>query len=169
VDQEKVRDLVHHLLARSRHGLLKTQLVKFLYLIDLEWVKATGEPLTGLSWRFHHHGPWDGEIDRLLGRMNDDGEISAENGTNAYGHLYTVFHSSRRASGIHLTTAERMVADHILAAFEKFPLSDLLSDVVYETEPMKQAHRGEALDLRLVGRYHDDLSFVADGFWGTED
>lgn len=50
LDDEKVPALVGHLVAAAQSGLLKTQVAKLLYLVDVEWMRATGASLTGAEW-----------------------------------------------------------------------------------------------------------------------
>ena len=40
--------------------------LKYLYLADLAYARAKGEPFAGISWRFHHYGPWAQEAFALI-------------------------------------------------------------------------------------------------------
>jgi hypothetical protein len=167
MEDQKVRALIGRLLGEAREGLLKTQLVKFLYLIDLEWVKATGAPLTGLSWRFHHHGPWDDAIEAVLLDMKRAGALAARKGIRPDGAVYEIYTANAITSDESLTAAEKLVVDHVCDTYRRLSVRRLLDDVVYETPPMLRANKGERLDLTLAGRYDEDLSFLVGGWpWG---
>ena len=164
-----VRSLVSRLVA-GLYGpdrLLKTQIVKFLYLIDLEWVKATGQPLTGLRWFFHNCGPWDGAIEAVIYGMSVRGEIETEECVAMDGHAY-VLCGEGRPQHIRLPAAA-MVADSVLQTYRQYPLRSLLDEVVYQTPPMRAARRGDVLNLLLAGPHEEDLSFLRGGSsWGSD-
>ncbi|MCL6596088.1 MAG: SocA family protein [Firmicutes bacterium] len=166
---ERVRALVGRLVRQARGGLLKTQLVKFLYLIDLEWVKATGVSLTGLRWRYHYYGPWDDAIDGVLLEMEREGELVVREGIRPDGLPYRVYDATGTTPGDNLSAAERLVSDHICRTYRRFRVRQLLDDVVYETPPMLNANKGEELNLTLAHRYDEDLTFLVGGWaWGPE-
>ena len=50
----------------------KTQLVKYLYLTEVEYYRETGSRLTNLEWKFYHYGPYAFE----LGAIFDSPEFS---------------------------------------------------------------------------------------------
>src|SRR5437762_220241 len=68
--------LVYFLDAVPKAG--RTQVVKFLYLADLEARKVLGRPLTGLDYILDHHGPFDPDILATLDAMEARGHIRAE-------------------------------------------------------------------------------------------
>ena len=170
LNEELVRGLVAQLVAglHDRDRLLKTQIVKFLYLIDLEWVKATGAPLTGIEWQFHYFGPWSNGIETTLRAMASLGEVECQDYAAADGHPYTLY-GEGEVGGVTLPPAVVMVTRHILGTYRDYPLRSLLDEVVYQTPPMRGAARGAVLDLGAIGRYEEDLSFVHGGSaWGPD-
>lgn len=58
--------LILYFVCKTKGHIIKTQLVKFLYLADLYSVKWTGEQLTDLDWCYYTHGPWEQGIDEAL-------------------------------------------------------------------------------------------------------
>ena len=44
----------------------KTQLVKMLYLVEVEYYRVARERLTVLKWLFYHYGPYALELEEIL-------------------------------------------------------------------------------------------------------
>ena len=135
---------------RDQEGALnKTELVKLVYLVDVECCRSLGRPATGLEWRFHHYGPYSAELER---DVNDNAFIHAFGDRNSgYG-----FALSREWRDIHAAfnasfdPAVRRVADSVARQWGLEPLETLLEYVYFETEPMQDARRGETLDFSKI-------------------
>lgn len=67
--------LILFFVLRTKGNIIKTQLIKFLYLADLYAIKWLGKQITDLEWVYYHHGPWESDIQAELERMNG-GEIA---------------------------------------------------------------------------------------------
>lgn len=140
MDEEKVQALVAYVLATAPRGVLQAHIVNRLYLIDVEWLRATGFALTGAAWVLRGGGPWDERVGRIV---MDRGPSSATGP---------------------LSAAERMVADEV----GRIGDSHALEEKVSQTEPIRSAREGQRLDLRLIQHHDADRSFVADGYWGRD-
>jgi len=73
VQEARVITLIKFLLASAgredpgNRELGVIHVVKFLYLVDLEYARQhEGETFTGIQWRFHHFGPWDAQAWALV-------------------------------------------------------------------------------------------------------
>lgn len=65
-----VLDLLKHILKEAESENLaigKTQLVKLLYLLEVEYYRLHQKRLTNLVWRFYHFGPYPLEIEYIMG------------------------------------------------------------------------------------------------------
>jgi hypothetical protein len=123
------------------------RLVKFLFLIDLEHQRRFGRTLTGLRWIYYHYGPYAFELLNIGERIGFD--LQREE-----------FVTTQRYKGFRLRAQEYQNFPHelgfaaealvngILSVWAEQDTADLLH-YVYHTEPMKQAQRGETLDLSL--------------------
>lgn len=47
------------------YTVTRTTLAKLLFFADLESVKQGGDPVSGLEWRWRHHGPYDNILLRI--------------------------------------------------------------------------------------------------------
>ena len=122
----------------------RTEIIKLLYLLDLESLKKNGKTLTGTTYRYHYFGPFSKDIldaiERLVEEdiLEDIPEIDHEEGYVK--HNYRVLKRKR----ISLNEEERRTVTGILKKYGNLPLRELLS-VVYNTEPMLEKKKGEVL------------------------
>lgn len=153
VHATKVSALIRHLLRHSQVPLPEAQIARCLYLMDVEWVRATGEALTGLGWSFHCRQPWSAEIGVILKGMVEESDTRILREVGGQGRAAIVFQPQGRRRASSLTPVEAMVANYALEV-SRLPLRVLL--------------HGEGPDLQSTSRAEHDLSFVADGYWGAE-
>ncbi len=123
-----------------------TRLVKLLYLTDIEWRKRhNGQPLSNWNWLFYHYGPYAFEFQELFGNQEvEEAELR----------------TGRTAKFVNFTSEElkmRDVPDEVSRIMKKIverwmgvDLNLLLDYVYFETEPMEQAKRGDALDFSTL-------------------
>lgn len=135
---------------REREGYVnKTKLVKYLYLLDLEYYRQTHRLLTGFSWRFHLYGPWADEFETFYQSLRDHGDIKVQPGTKA--DLDTEFVSTDE-----YVDPQPVVGDfatefrRIVDQWADRRLGEMLDYVYFYTEPMHEAVRGAPLDFGRV-------------------
>jgi len=123
-----------------------TRLVKLLYLTDLEWRKKhKGQPLSDWNWQFWHFGPYAFEFKELF--HSQEAEL-------------VEFRSGKTGRFVNFTADElrqREVPDEVSRLMKPIverwigvDVNLLLDYVYFETEPMEQAKRGEALDFSTL-------------------
>lgn len=73
MDREKVDNLIAFLFACAARQddfhdreLAPIQIIKLIYLADVDYAKATGETFSQAAWRFHHFGPWDAQVQQRI-------------------------------------------------------------------------------------------------------
>jgi hypothetical protein len=142
------RALIRYIVARSRGRditLNRTKLVKLLYLVDVERVRARREPLTGLRWVFFHYGPYAFELIDELEAM-EGSELIARSWHDSV--LYQAAPGAPDAEEWPAPT--RMTVDRVIDRFAPLELNELLDYVYFHTGPMVDAVRGKPLDLSLA-------------------
>jgi len=139
---------------RDREGYAtKTKLVKYLYLIDLAAYRRLGRSLTGLTWVFHHYGPWTKEYEALYGEATRSGAIRVRPGTRP--DLETEFVDSPERVDLGDVIADIVLeveTRHIVDTWADRRLGEMLDYVYFQTEPMDGAERGQPLDFHKVER-----------------
>jgi hypothetical protein len=69
MDMSMLEKLIVFFVYQTKGHIIKTQLVKFLYLADLGAVKWQDKQLTNLDWRYYLQGPWSEDIDLALDKL----------------------------------------------------------------------------------------------------
>lgn len=149
--QDRVSDLLHHFI-KSVPNAGRTQLVKFLYLVDVASRSFLGEPITDLEYIWYNHGPFDSRIYNRLSGLNAKGaikEVRVQYPTRD-GYRYE---SCNEPDDTWLTEQQAAVVEYIVAEFGKKPLAEILK-YVYDTAPMKKAKSlgatGQPLDMDAI-------------------
>jgi len=128
-----------------------TKVVKLIYLIDVEYYRAFGCTLSGLSWRFHHYGPWDDALRiALQGRLQGIAptEVITPKGK---GTTWQVT-DPPPADELFGRSADQAVVDRVLSKWGNMEIELILEHVYEDTEPMHGARFGEPLDFSKINR-----------------
>lgn len=142
----KITDLIAFLLRNvSQAG--RTQVVKFLYLADIEARKCLGKPLTDLSYVLDNHGPFDPVILARLEDLESQGKISTEQysfrGNRCYSYM-----KNKNTPKVQFSPEEEVILNHVVETVRKNSLEKLL-EIVYGTEPVVDAKKRKALRVPL--------------------
>lgn len=123
-----------------------TRLVKLLYLADIEWRRShSGQPISNLTWRFLHFGPYANELADILG--GPELEV-IELGEDKEARRF-LFQDEPEQGGL----PEDVVGllKQLVKKWGSVELNKLLDYVYFDTEPMENAKRYEVLDFsRLI-------------------
>ncbi len=151
-------------LEQGHHAVLKTALIKFLYLADYHAARErNGEPWTDWEWRFMHFGPFAVsaaiELDGLVqvGRLMAD-ERASQAGDKEY-VLYSLPEGMQTPSLRFFDfPSSAMLA--LQADIKRYGnnLSTLLDYIYFHTEPMETAKPGQLLDFGRCTK-HDAADF----------
>ena len=135
---------------RDQEGTLsKTALVKLVYMVDVEYWRRYGKPVTGLEWRFHHYGPYAAELDREI----DDNHLFQVRGSRRTGYGFSPSPEWREIQTAFNKSYEpvvKSIADGVARQWGLEDLNTILEYVYFETEPMQGAERGEILDFSKI-------------------
>ncbi len=127
-----------------------TRIIKLLYLIEVEYFKYRKKRLTNLKWRFYHYGPIPLEIYDYCKKNN----IDIDNVYTNTGNIIKIIQMSEIYNRIIANTTEKRyilsLISRIVKSFGNMDIKELLDYVYFETEPMKNAKRGEYLDFTKV-------------------
>ena len=136
-----VRELAVYIVARSRERritLNRTRLVKLLYLVDVESIRARTAAVTGLEWAFLDHGPSAVELLSTLDELERNSALYRATPEDA-------------PDGDDWLSATRRTVDSVVERFALLPTNELLDHVYFHTAPMAGALRGRPLDMRRAG------------------
>lgn len=138
---EMINKLILFFVLRTKGHIMKTQLVKFLYLADLYAVKWLGQQITDLDWVYYRHGPWEDDIQSALEEM-DGTEIKQ------YAHpsgavLIQIGPNAPSVERLELPESMKLMLDNIRREWAGLGSENLdgLLQYVYDTAPMRDLLR----------------------------
>jgi hypothetical protein len=146
-----VPKLISYLLEKAPNAG-RTQVVKFLYLADLEARRCLGRPLSRLRYVLDNHGPFDPEILAALDNMEAQGQVASERYQYLGNTCYT-YKATAKSPRATFAPEEEVVLSHVARLVGKNSLKKVL-DIVYATKPVVEARkrnaRGQLLKMTLV-------------------
>lgn len=152
MDSRKLSELIRYIVSEvnDKDGYVTTiRLVKFLYLIDLEYYRIRTSLLTDLKWVFHLFGPYSNEIPKagaILGYNLKREDFKTEEGHK--GVFFRVDDIQSPPSWLDSTSLS--VIDRILKVWCDQDTQTLLDYVYTQTEPMILGKRNDPLDFSNV-------------------
>jgi hypothetical protein len=84
----------------------RTQIVKYLYLADLEARRYLGRPVSSLRWKKHNFGPFDARVLQAVEQLEKEGAIQAQQVSYPNGKQGFLYHASAPMSPHGLSRAE---------------------------------------------------------------
>lgn len=155
--EQKVISIVKQLLKRAEeegiYTIGRTKLVKLLYLAEVEYYRLYQKRLTDLKWKFYHFGPYPMKIQDILGSPDlEEEEIELSNGRTFL--KYSIPFDEGVESYVDWEV-ERLITQ-IVRRWGDEDLNKLLDYVYFETEPMRDAKRGEILDFSKIPKWEKE-------------
>lgn len=145
-------ELIWYLCASRPQGYLRTELVKYVYLCDVEFYRRFNRLITGLRYEFVDYGPFNWDILDEATAMVEDDLLSVRRvpaiGRGCYGNVFsTRGDRSEEVELTHLDNRTLSVIQDVLERFSSLSLDTLL-DHVYTTPPTSLFSKGESIDFR---------------------
>lgn len=146
--------LTHHLIVyivQALHKkLMKTNLLKLLYLIDIEYFKKRGKQATNFNYFYYKKGPWTPQFDQILSEL-EGFEIKClkKEKLETAGEYFIFYKGPKPRFQPELPVDLKEIVDRILFIFKESPQRDLLQ-YVYSIEPMRSTKFGEKIDFSRI-------------------
>lgn len=158
--------MIAFFVSRCSGKIGRTQLFKLVYLADYEARRYLGRPLSGFEYIWYNHGPFDQDIYAAIKRLKDFALVEEDQMQYPTGRTGFVYHSKIDGSALAtLSPEESLIVSYVCRAYSGMELQALLTDVVYETEPMLDARereaRGEPLNMDMVNNSRHTLHGLA--------
>jgi len=161
--------LIVYVVLKLNGNVLKTTLMKFLYLVDLNYIKNYHKQFTDLEYIFYKNGPWSDRFDSLLTRLNDFEIKEVKQKKMFKDEEYALyFKGPEPRFKPCLSTEVTKIIDEIMFIFKKpktqkgKTLKDILDYVYKETKPMKYAVRNQPIDFSYEFMTPEDKKYIAD-------
>lgn len=147
--------LVLRYLLEVAPGLGHIKLLKFVYLADLEARRYLGRPISTFHYRRYTHGPFDAAFyaakDELVA-----GEFATSCPTWVGNYKGNCLEPTPNPVEYDFSPAEAEVLRYVAETYMTMTARQLCDDVVYETEPMKDAQMQDELPMDRLDRRTDD-------------
>lgn len=147
-------ELLKYLIAETEDrglSLVKTALVKLLYLADVEAVRRGLPRLSSVHWISYKYGPYAFEIEDAL-RQIIGTEIDETERISAAGRKYKTYRVEELSQS-KLSPEDKALLNLAIDRWAGESLAQLLNYVYFETEPMLAASEWmQALDFSVIPR-----------------
>ena len=145
----------------------RTALMKYLYLADYEARRFLGKPISETEYVWHHYGPYDHNLNARIEGLEKKNILSQEQVQWPTGQQGYRFRPGSVAVPYGFSPEEVLVLQYVCEEYSKLDLQALLEDVVYATEPMKDAQdrngKQKPLNMEIVnGVRRNDLGIPFD-------
>lgn len=154
MQKQKVLKLIKKICARvqERNGYVnKTKLIKYLYLIDVEYYRRHEQTFTGFDWIFYDFGPWAYEYNDIFNELSNSRDFIIKSGSRS--DLDAQFISTSadtESSSIFDDITDESITRAIIDRWADESLNQMLNYVYFHTEPMDGAKRHQKLDFSNV-------------------
>jgi hypothetical protein len=128
----------------------RTKILKILYLIDVEYFRRHRKTLTGWQWVFYKYGPYVFDFPATLEKLNLAGLDETEDRTEDGRKFFRYRVSEDQDIDDLVSAGDQLVIDNVIKKWALEDINLLLNYVYFETEPMKDATRGEPLDFSKI-------------------
>lgn len=150
--------------AQQCEGLGYVRLQKLAYLADLESRELLGRPVSDFEYIWYTHGPFDRCFYDALEELDRNELVHQEEKRLKNGRTFKHVQDTGRSVAFDFTPAELEILIYVARTYTRTKLEELLDDIVYETEPMKEvAGRGERLPMEIANnKKRGDIGFDLD-------
>jgi len=139
----------------------RTKLLKLAYLADLESRQLLGHPVSSFDYIWYDHGPFDTALYSAIEELKAHGMADEEEVVVGLGYIEQRLVDTGQPAMFDFSPAESEILYYVATKYQRTALRELLSEVVYETGPMKAVQRkGERLPMEtLDGNQRDRIGF----------
>jgi len=129
----------------------KTKLIKYLYLIDVEFYRRHKRTFTGFNWVFYDFGPWSYEYNEVFDEMSKSPLFRIKEGNHLqYDTQFILCTEREEFDAIFDEVSDEHTTKRIVDKWALEHLNNLLNYVYFKTEPMVGAERYKPLDFTKI-------------------
>ena len=163
---DKLRGTIIGILSLVDRPLYRTEIVKFVYMIDEMYYRHFGTTITGMRYKWDNFGPnsVDDGIVNEADELVNLGIIHMSSEPNQYGGISFLYKLEKSDSKFpeSLSNGEKYVIQDVTCHYKNTPLSELIK-VSKQTESFKGVEQFNPIILKQSKKYQDlVLSLKAD-------
>lgn len=158
--QENIIRLIQAICSRVRdqEGYVnKTKLIKYLYLIDIEYFRRHRKLFTELEWVFYDFGPWAYEYNEIFDSLSKSPSFVINERNGSY---FINASETKDFDGIFDELEDELEAKRIVDRWADESLNQMLNHIYFQTEPMYDAERYRPLDFSKVHTLEPRPNFI---------
>ena len=148
----KLCSLIYHFIDKIPN-LNKTEIVKLSYLADYNFYKYFSKDITGITYKYHNHGPFSKSVHDCIEGLEEENILKQSKNVslNKQREYFSFELSDKYDIEKYLNKQELEIVDFIVSEYGKLGFKKL-TEVSYNTEPMKNAKRGDNLNFKLINK-----------------
>jgi hypothetical protein len=147
---EAVHHIIFYIVRQLHKRLMKTNLMKLIYLVDLEYYKKMGKQATNFEYIYYKRGPWTSQFDKVLSDLEGFEIQSLRKEKVTSSGEYIIFNKGPKPRFEPSLPPDLLeIIDRFIYIFKEAPQKDLLQ-YVYSIEPMKSTRFGDLIDFTKV-------------------
>lgn len=153
MENHTLRNLIKYIVFEIKDNggvVLRTRLVKMLYLCDIEYYRSHRKQMTPLVWKRYKYGPFSFDLQSITNSIGFNMSEESVDFVTLKGFKYDVLEPIDIDKI--LNPSERSIVDRVIKRWGQAELEDILDYVYCETEPMYNAQMGEQLDFSKITR-----------------
>lgn len=144
--------IIYFIFKSSKHQLGRTKLTKLIYFADLLAYQKLGRTITGLTYFYFKHGPWNYIIQETIPQVP---QIQEQKTQTLKGEQFYKYKGTIKEYKIqHLSGKEIQILEEINIKWGKASLKEILSEV-YKSKLILSTPYGEKIDFKksVVEKY----------------
>jgi len=155
---DKLRGTIIYVLSLLDRPLYRTEIVKFVYMIDEMYYRHFGQTITGMNYKWDSFGPnsIDDGIVNEAEKLVNLGIVHMSSEPNQYGstsYLYKLEKSDDKLLDS-LSDGERYVIKDVTCHYKKLNLSELIK-ASKQTASFKGVEQGKVIELKQSKKYQE--------------
>ena len=111
----------------KKYGVFSTELIKLLYLIDLDYYREQGEKLTGLNYKNYYYGPYSPDIELCLEKLYNKRILSPEIIITWTGRKGNFIKPNVKENAIELSQETKGFIEKAIKRYGRMRFSDLVT------------------------------------------
>ena len=142
--------LIKNFAGAFRRAAKRTELIKIIYLTDLNYYKKYGVKFTEFDYVFYKYGPWTPQFQELLDYMRNEEILEAERPSGDGKTFFTYGITKKKPRhDVELAAEVKSIIKENLFIYRESQLQQIL-DAVYKQEPMASTERNSRIDFSKV-------------------
>ncbi len=151
---DRLEATIAPIVAEQDKPLLRMQLVKLVYLADYLYYRHHSKTITGLTYAWHHHGPYHHAIPDVADRLTNKGFLCLTVGHRSDGDPYYLYQKREPYQAEVLSESEVRFIQEIVRDYGKLPLPRLV-EISKKTEPFNQALQYDLLTFKADASHQE--------------